>query len=70
MKQTFIVGIDTDHTDFNDWLDEHDKQISANVIDKVRTELIDTILGDKGFTAWQKEEIILCIKYAIRDLKE
>lgn len=44
--------------------------IRADAIDEIRTELIDMILGDEEFTAWQKEEIILCVKYAIEQLKE
>lgn len=27
MKQTFVVGIETSHNNFNDWMTEHDTKI-------------------------------------------
>lgn len=43
MKQTFIVGVETDKTDFNDWIEEHDEQIRANERAKTLIEIIDFI---------------------------
>ena len=39
MKQTFIVGIDTEYKDFNEWIEEHDKQIRADVIEEALSKV-------------------------------
>lgn len=33
MKQTFIVGIETNHKNFNDWMAEHDNEVRNKAID-------------------------------------
>lgn len=42
-NQTFIVGINTDRAIFEEWIDEHDKQIREDVIDEVFESLVDEI---------------------------
>lgn len=38
MKQTFIVGIETNHKNFNDWITEHDNALYQSL--KNKQELI------------------------------
>ena len=33
MKQTFIVGIETNHKSFNSWIAEHDKTVREKALD-------------------------------------
>lgn len=34
MKQTFIVGIETNHKNFNDWITEHDNALYQSLKNK------------------------------------
>ena len=34
MKQTFIVGIETNHKNFNDWITEHDNEVKSKALDE------------------------------------
>lgn len=41
-----------------------------DTIYKMKSELIDIILGNEEFIDWQKEKICLCLECAIDNLKE
>lgn len=34
-KQTFIVGIDTECKDFNEWIEEHDRRLRREALEEV-----------------------------------
>ncbi len=52
------------------WLEEHDKQIRADVIEEYRKEMHDMIEGNEEFTDWQKYEILECNELVAEQLKE
>ncbi len=51
-------------------IEEHDKQIRAEVIEEYRKEMHDMIDGDDEFTDWQKYEFLECNKQVAEQLKE
>lgn len=44
MKQTFIVGIETNHKNFNDWMAEHDKSLCHSLRSNQELKKCETII--------------------------
>ena len=44
MKQTFIVGIETNHKNFNDWMTEHDKSLCHSLRNNQELKKCETII--------------------------
>lgn len=44
MKQTFILGIETNHKNFNDWITEHDKSLCHSLMNNQELKKCKTII--------------------------